>query len=81
MLAKSISFLMVFTCVFNFLNAQKSVSIMDSLEGFDEEAARRSAISEQFLGKEFDVRISSLKRQYISNKYGLWPKSLIQNSD
>ena len=27
----------------------------DSLNGFDEEAARRSAISEQFLGDEFKL--------------------------
>lgn len=46
----------------------------DSLMGFDEDAARRSAISENFLGAEFKVRMYKLKRQYINNKYNLWPK-------
>ncbi len=46
----------------------------DSLKGFDEDAARRSAISENFLGAEFKVRMYKLKRQYINNKYNLWPK-------
>ena len=44
----------------------------DSLRGFDEEAARRSAISENFLGAEFKVRMFQLKRKYINDKYNLW---------
>lgn len=47
---------------------------IDSLRGFDEEAARRSAISEQFLGAEFKVRMYQLKRRYINDKFNLWPK-------
>lgn len=45
----------------------------DSLQGFDEDAARKSAISEQFLGAEFKVRMSQLKRSYINNKYNIMP--------
>jgi hypothetical protein len=45
---------------------------VDSLRGFDEEAARRSAISENFLGQEFKVRMFQLKRRYINDKYNLW---------
>lgn len=47
----------------------------DSLRGFDEEAARRSAISENFLGSEFKVRMYQLKRKYINDKYNLAPKA------
>lgn len=46
----------------------------DSLSGFDEEAARSSAISEQFLGDEFKVRMYQLKRNYINDKYALVKK-------
>ncbi|MCC6369513.1 MAG: gliding motility-associated C-terminal domain-containing protein [Bacteroidia bacterium] len=52
----------------------------DSLRGFDEEAARRSAISEQFLGSEFKVRMYQLKRKYISDKYNLLPKQVSNNA-
>ncbi len=47
----------------------------DSLAGFDEEAAKRSAISEGFLGEEFKVRMWGLKRNYINSKYNLVTKS------
>lgn len=43
----------------------------DSLKGFDEAAARSSAISEQFYGAEFNIRMSQLKRRFINSKYGL----------
>ncbi|MEI6019911.1 MAG: hypothetical protein WCR21_02190, partial [Bacteroidota bacterium] len=43
----------------------------DSLKGFDDDAARASAISEGFLGQEFPVRMYRLKREYINNKYNL----------
>src|ERR1041385_2944505 len=45
----------------------------DSLRGFDEEAARRSAIDERFTGPEFPVRMYQLKRRYINDKYNLVP--------
>lgn len=47
----------------------------DSLKGFDEEAARRSALSEQFFGSEFKIRMYRLKREFINNKYGLVTKN------
>jgi len=43
----------------------------DSLRGFDEDAARRSAISEGFVGQEFPVRMNILKRRYINDKFNL----------
>ncbi|PBQ34296.1 hypothetical protein CNR22_21810 [Sphingobacteriaceae bacterium] len=43
----------------------------DSLVGFDENAARASAISERFLGSEFKIRMFRLKREFINNKYNL----------
>ncbi|MBL7921605.1 MAG: gliding motility-associated C-terminal domain-containing protein [Bacteroidia bacterium] len=46
----------------------------DSLAGFDESAARNSAISEGFLGEEFKVRMWQLKRHYVNTKYGITPK-------
>jgi gliding motility-associated-like protein len=46
----------------------------DSLLGFDESAARSSAISEGFLGEEFKVRMWQLKRHYVNTKYGITPK-------
>ncbi len=45
----------------------------DSLMGFDQPAAIRSAIDEQFLGKELKVRVFQLKRKFINDKYNLWP--------
>ena len=47
---------------------------IDSLSGFDEDAARNSAISEGFLGEEFKVRMWTFKRTYINNKYNMAPK-------
>ena len=53
----------------------------DSLKGFDEDAARKSAIAEHFLGAEFKVRMYQLKRTYVNDKYNLWAKpSKSQNS-
>jgi len=43
----------------------------DSLKGFEEGAAKNSAISEGYLGEEFSVRMFQLKRQYINAKYHL----------
>ena len=45
----------------------------DSLRGFEEEAAKASAISEGFLGVEFPVRMFQLKRAYINAKYHIKP--------
>lgn len=45
---------------------------MDSLSGFDDAAARTSAITEGFVGDEFPVRMYQLKRRYINDKYNLW---------
>src|SRR3954468_3839325 len=44
----------------------------DSLAGFDEAAARQSAIDENFLGSEFKIKMYRLKRDYINNKYNLY---------
>ncbi|MDI1353408.1 MAG: gliding motility-associated C-terminal domain-containing protein [bacterium] len=46
----------------------------DSLAGFDETAARASAISENFLGSEFKIKMYRLKREFIDNKYNISPK-------
>jgi gliding motility-associated-like protein len=43
----------------------------DSLAGFDEAAASRSAIDEHFTGQEFPVRMFQLKRQFINAKYNI----------
>jgi hypothetical protein len=51
----------------------------DSLKGFEEDAARASAISEQYLGAEFKVKMYQLKRAFINDRYNLWPKP-IKNS-
>lgn len=45
----------------------------DSIRGFDETAAGRSAIAEHFSGNEYYVQMFRLKRQYINNKYNLKP--------
>jgi hypothetical protein len=73
----------VFTMAFGQISAQSSkvfntglknyVFSPDSLEGFDEQAARASAIDQGFVGDEFPVRMWQLKRTHINNKYGLWP--------
>jgi gliding motility-associated-like protein len=52
----------------------------DSLKGFDEEAAKRSAIDEHFTGAEFPVRMFQLKRQFIDSKYNLRPVRVVQDS-
>ncbi|MBP9069049.1 MAG: hypothetical protein KBG47_06045, partial [Bacteroidia bacterium] len=43
----------------------------DSLAGFDEDAAKKAALSEGFFGSEFPVRMASYKRAFINAKYGL----------
>ncbi len=78
---KKLKIILVVCLVIHFLDSEaqkplvKSVSEIhfdkDSLSGFDEEAARKSAISEQFLGAEFQVRMYRLKREFINNKYYL----------
>src|SRR4051812_35194893 len=44
----------------------------DSLAGFDEAAARRAAIDQNFLGSELKVKMYRSKREYINNKYNLY---------
>lgn len=77
-----IASILAFIFSFSFLQAQENerkapfysyIFDKDSLQGFDEEAARNSAISEGFLGDEFKVRMFRLKRNYINNRYNLWP--------
>jgi len=73
------AFLMIFVGMTARMSAQESSRVRyqyfsnDSLKGFDEQAARLSAISEGFLGDEFPVRMNMLKRQYINAKYDLIP--------
>ncbi len=56
------------------LNATKNyIFTNDSIAGFEEVAAKNSAISEGFLGEEFKVRMFQLKRAYINAKYNLDP--------
>src|SRR5258706_4592238 len=43
----------------------------DSLQGFEEEAASRAAISEGFTGAEYPGRMAATKRGYINAKYNL----------
>ena len=50
---------------------QSQKMIGDSLAGFEENAAKKAALSEGFYGSEFPVRMASLKRDYINSKYGL----------
>ncbi len=57
-----------------YIQVQAKVFDKDSLKGFEEDAARRSALSEHFFGSEYKVRMYQLKREYINNKYNLWPK-------
>ncbi|MGZ4044038.1 MAG: hypothetical protein ACXVO9_12610, partial [Bacteroidia bacterium] len=52
----------------------------DSLSGFDEEAAKLSALSEGFYGSEFNVKMFRLKREYINAKYNIQPKILFSHS-
>ncbi len=52
----------------------------DSLAGFEEEAARNSAITEGFLGEEFKVRMYKLKRAYVNSKYNLTSKKYLKNT-
>ena len=77
-----VSTVVVFSLMFFPLQSQHSSAAfypypqsfnLDSLKGFDENAAARSALSEQFTGPEFKVRMYQLKRQYINNKYNLHP--------
>ena len=42
----------------------------DSLQGFDEEAAKQEALSRGFFGSEYHVIMYSQKRNFINNKYG-----------
>ncbi|MBA2611773.1 MAG: gliding motility-associated C-terminal domain-containing protein [Bacteroidetes bacterium] len=51
----------------------------DSLAGFEEEAARNSAISEGFLGQEFKIRMYQLKRAYVNSKFNLTPQKYLKN--
>ncbi|MBK7309362.1 MAG: gliding motility-associated C-terminal domain-containing protein [Sphingobacteriaceae bacterium] len=50
---------------------QTQKMIGDSLAGFEENAAKKAALSEGFYGSEFPVRMASLKRDYINAKYGI----------
>ncbi len=67
---KLIGFLF-FTMLFSSMLGQKNQIFNDSLAGFDEDAAKRSALSEGFFGNEYPVRMNGLKRQYINAKYNL----------
>lgn len=51
----------------------------DSLRGFDEQAASAAAIAEGFTGREFPVRMYTLKRMYIDSKYNLRPVRHVAN--
>ena len=44
---------------------------VDSLAGFDEQAATRASLAEDFRGPELSVHLNQLKRQYIKQKYQL----------
>ena len=74
-----VALFMVFAGMLAKMNAQEASRVRyqyfsnDSLKGFDEQAARMSAISEGFLGDEFPIRMNMLKRQYINAKYDLVP--------
>jgi len=62
----------VFACLLvssAFGQSQKFIG--DSLAGFEENAAKKAALSEGFYGAEFPVRMAKLKREYINSKYGL----------
>ncbi|MBL7922296.1 MAG: T9SS type B sorting domain-containing protein [Bacteroidia bacterium] len=73
------------------LNAQKNntrsildlqsryIFTIDSLEGFDENAAASAALSEGYYGDEFKVRMYHYKRAYINSKYKLKSKVHINN--
>lgn len=52
----------------------------DSLKGFDETAAKSALFSEQYVGDEIYVKMYSLKRAYINDKYKLWGKQLQNNT-
>jgi len=56
-------------------------TLKDSLKGFDEAAAKSSAISENFFNEELDVRIQQLKRIYIKDRYNLHPTFINTYSD
>ncbi|MBK7666170.1 MAG: gliding motility-associated C-terminal domain-containing protein [Sphingobacteriaceae bacterium] len=42
----------------------------DSMQGFDENAAKNEALSRGFFGSEYHVIMYSMKRDYINKKYG-----------
>ncbi len=71
---KTLSVLMVLLLT-QFTFAQRNGFHGDSLAGFDEEAAKKSALSEGFFGNEFPVRMAQMKRSYINAKYGIQPKN------
>lgn len=45
----------------------------DTLDGFDEVAATKASISENFIGNELSVHLAQLKRKYINNRFGITP--------
>ncbi len=57
--------------VFQTLIGQQNKFFVDSLIGFDEIAAMKSALSEGFVGNEFPIRMYTLQRSYINAKYSL----------
>lgn len=62
---------LIFTSLFVGNMFGQKTSFADSLVGFDENAAKKAALSEGFLGSEFPVRMERLKREYINAKYGI----------
>ncbi|MCC6371460.1 MAG: T9SS type A sorting domain-containing protein, partial [Bacteroidia bacterium] len=77
---KKSKFILLFLLTFTLNKAQQTKNIQafynyafcqDSLKGFDEAAATKSAISEQFLAEELQVRMYQVKREYINAKYHL----------
>lgn len=57
--------------VFSFATRSSSQTLTDSLAGFDEAAAIRASISQDFTGPELRVHLLQLKRNYIKEKFSL----------
>lgn len=83
---------LILTMLFTSMLAQRSQVVIlgnaqfggDSLAGFDEEAARKAALSEGFYGNEFPVRMYKYKREFVNAKYNLKiaaPKSIWGNTN
>jgi hypothetical protein len=53
----------------------------DSLLGFDEKAARATAVSEGYIGSEVKIKMYHLKREFIIEKYNLHKPTLLSNTN